>query len=181
MRGIKLYAMFAAMFMAGAFLASPELRVYAANTVGSADIINNSIQSLDVKDGEVKTLDIANNAVTEAKIKDGEVKAADIATDAVGSAEIAGVSKLLFAKCLLTDEEGGKAVNPGKGLGKLCNIAGVTTADQAIGNLNWGNSCFAVTQVLPQVGGVAMVIQNTCTTIQTPSDGSFISLIVYHK
>jgi hypothetical protein len=78
MRGTKLYAMFAAMFMAGAFLASPELRAYAANTVFSTDI----------KDGEVKTPDLANNAVTSAKIKDGEVKTDDIAPSAIGSLRI---------------------------------------------------------------------------------------------
>jgi hypothetical protein len=79
MRGTKLYAMLAAMFMAGAFLASPELRAYAANTIRSTDIV----------DGQVMTADLANNAVTSAKIKDGEVKAADIAGSAVNSAKIA--------------------------------------------------------------------------------------------
>jgi hypothetical protein len=157
----KVLGIVIAAFVAGAFVSSPELRAFAANTVGSADIINNSIQSVD--------------------IKDGEVKAADIATDAVGPAEIQGVTKLLFAKCVLTDAEGNKNINPGEGLGKLCNIAGVTTADQAIGTLNWGNSCFAVSQILPQVGGVQVVIQNTCTSVQNPSEGSFISLIVYRK
>lgn len=48
----------AASLVAGAFIASPELRAYAANTVGSADII----------DGQVKTADLANSAVTAAKI-----------------------------------------------------------------------------------------------------------------
>ncbi len=71
--------------MAGAFLASPELRVYAANTIGSADIINNSILSADIKDGEVKTVDLGNDAVTSAKIKNGEVKTDDIAPSAIGS------------------------------------------------------------------------------------------------
>lgn len=65
--------------LAGAFLASPELRAYAANMVGSADIIDGSIQSID--------------------IGNGQVKAADIATDAVGAAELQGVSKLKFGSC----------------------------------------------------------------------------------
>jgi hypothetical protein len=150
-----------AAFVAGSFVASPELRAFAANTVGSDEIINNSIQSVD--------------------IKDGQVKAADIATDAVGAAEIQGVTKMQFAKCVLTDEEGFKVINPDKALGKLCKIVGVTTADQAIGTLNWGNSCFVVSQILPQVGGVSVVIQNTCATPQNPSSGSIISLIVYRK
>lgn len=70
--------MLAAMFMAGAFVASPELRAYAANTIGSADIINNSILSADIKDGEVRAADLGTSAVTAVKIKDGEVKSADI-------------------------------------------------------------------------------------------------------
>ena len=82
-------------FVAGSFVASPELRVYAANTVFSSDIV----------DGEVKTADLANNAITAGKIKDSEVKSAEIATDAVGAAELQGVTKLLFGECKLTSAE----------------------------------------------------------------------------
>jgi hypothetical protein len=78
-----------AAFVAGSFVASPELRAYAANTVGSADIINNSIQSVDIKDGEVKTDDIAPSAVGSLRIKDNDVKAQDIAPNAVGTSEVA--------------------------------------------------------------------------------------------
>lgn len=81
MRGTKLYTTLVAMFMAGAFLASPELRAFAANTVGSADIINNSIQSVDIKDGEVKAADLGGSAVTSAKIKDFTVEARDMKSD----------------------------------------------------------------------------------------------------
>ena len=74
----KWLAIVAVAFVAGSFIASPELRAYAANTVFSSDIV----------DGEVKTADLGNNSVTAGKIKDGEVKAAEIATDAVSSAEL---------------------------------------------------------------------------------------------
>lgn len=67
-----------AAFVAGSFVASPELRAYAAATITSADIVNETIQSVDIKDGEVKSSDIAANAV----------KSSEIATDAVGSSEI---------------------------------------------------------------------------------------------
>lgn len=67
-----------AAFASGSFVASPELRAYAANTVFSTDI----------KDGEVKTPDLASNAVISAKIKDGEVKTDDIAPSAIGSLRI---------------------------------------------------------------------------------------------
>ena len=85
-------AIVAAAFVAGSLIASPELRAYAANTVRSIDIV----------DGEVKTADIGNGQVTAPKIKDGEVKAAEIATDAVGGAELQGVTKLIFAECSVT-------------------------------------------------------------------------------
>jgi hypothetical protein len=51
---------------------------YAANTIGSSDII----------DGEVKTADLATNAVNSAKIADGQVTAADIGQGAVATAEL---------------------------------------------------------------------------------------------
>lgn len=78
-----------AAFIAGALTASPELRAYAAATIGSADIINNSIQSVDIKDGEVKSADIGadavqngdigNNVITSQKIKDGTLNKSDFA------------------------------------------------------------------------------------------------------
>jgi len=55
-------------FIAGTFVASPELRAYAANTVCSSDIIDESILSQDIKNGEVKNSNIAQNAVTISKI-----------------------------------------------------------------------------------------------------------------
>lgn len=39
-----------AAFMSGAFISSPELRILAAATIGSAEIIDNSIQSTDIND-----------------------------------------------------------------------------------------------------------------------------------
>src|SRR5574338_1629253 len=89
MINFKMGAIVIGAFVAGAFLASPELRAYAAATIGSGDIIDNSIQSVDIKDGEVKAADIGNGQVTAAKIKDGEVRAAEIAGNAVTSAKIA--------------------------------------------------------------------------------------------
>lgn len=86
-------------FVAGSFVASPELRAYAANTVRSIDIVdgqvmtadlaNNAVTSAKIKDGEVKTDDIAPSAVGSLRIKDNDVKAQDIAPNAVGTSEIA--------------------------------------------------------------------------------------------
>ena len=49
MKGTKLHAIVAATFMAGAFIASPELRAYAAGTITSADIVE-TIQSVDISE-----------------------------------------------------------------------------------------------------------------------------------
>jgi hypothetical protein len=84
----KWLAIVAVAFVAGSFIASPELRAFAANTVGSSDIINNSIQSVDIKDAEVKTADLGGDVVTSAKIKDGEIKSADIANAAVQTTDL---------------------------------------------------------------------------------------------
>lgn len=59
MIGAKMLGLLVAAFVAGSFVASPELRAHAANTVFSTDIV----------DGEVKTADLASNAVTAAKVK----------------------------------------------------------------------------------------------------------------
>lgn len=92
----KIVGIVVAAFVAGTFVVSPELRAYAAATITSADIVDETIQSIDIKNGEVKTTDIGNNAVTSAKIKEGEIKAEDIAANAVGASELQGVSKLIF-------------------------------------------------------------------------------------
>ena len=41
---------------------------YAANTIGSDDIIDESIQSVDIKNGEVHTADLGGGAVTSGKL-----------------------------------------------------------------------------------------------------------------
>lgn len=69
-------------FIAGSFVASPELRAYAANTIRSGDIV----------DGEVKNGDLAQNAVTTSKINDGAVKTVDIGDGEVKLADMASNS-----------------------------------------------------------------------------------------
>src|SRR5207247_11052030 len=94
MISLKIGGMVVAAFIAGAFIASPELRAYAAATVTSGYIVDGTIQLIDIGNGQVKNSDIAgsavtgskiaSNAVTTNKIADGQVMAADIAADAVG-------------------------------------------------------------------------------------------------
>src|SRR3954451_6340169 len=63
-----------------------------ANTVGSSDIIDESILSQDVKDGEVKQTDVGNNAVKSGKVADESLTGADIANGQIGNADLANGS-----------------------------------------------------------------------------------------
>src|SRR4051812_20877917 len=65
---------------------------YAANTIGSADIIDESIQSVDIKNGEVKNPDLGANSVTSSRIATGNVFNSDLANDAVTSGKVAANS-----------------------------------------------------------------------------------------
>lgn len=165
----------AAALMAGAFLASPELRAYAST------IANDVICT-----GCVGTTDLANNAVTAAKIKDGEVKAAEIATDAVGAAELQGVTKLQFGECVLTDAEKTKVVPAASTLLKTCNIAGVDDDDLAIATLNISfggiSSCFPMVYVVTESGHVNVIFKNTCPfEAAIGSAAGPIGILVYDK
>src|SRR5215217_6129909 len=71
------------------FIALGGTSAYAANTIGSADIIDESIQSVDLKNGEVKNGDIGGNQVTTTKIKAGNVGNSDLADGAVTGAKLA--------------------------------------------------------------------------------------------
>ena len=157
----KWIGLLAVAFVAGSFVASPELRAYAANTIGSSDIIDESIQSVD--------------------IKNGQVKASDIATDAVTAAEIKGVTKLDFAKCLLTSTEADVVMPPGAGLKVNCNISGLSGNDQVIATFAGVGTCLPVSGITMHSGSVDVFIRNVCPVNVNPGANSFISLMVYHK
>lgn len=61
---------------------------YAANTIGSSDIIDESIQSVDLKNGQVKGADIASNSITSNRIYPGSVTNTDIGAGAVDGAKV---------------------------------------------------------------------------------------------
>src|SRR6187455_2148954 len=59
------------------------LALFFAVAGGSAIALKgkNTVDSGDIKKGQVKTSDLANNAVTTKKIKNGQVRPADLAAD----------------------------------------------------------------------------------------------------
>jgi len=70
------------------FLALATGSAYAVNTVGSADIIDDSILSQDIKNGGVGAVDIGLNSVTSSRVVNGTLLAADLAPGAVTGATI---------------------------------------------------------------------------------------------
>src|SRR3954454_22600302 len=65
---------------------------YAANTIGSDDIIDDSIQSVDIKNGDIRTADLIGNIITSNRIAAGAVANDDLGTDAVDSSKILDAS-----------------------------------------------------------------------------------------
>src|SRR3954452_24612999 len=88
---------------------------YAANTVGSSDII----------DGQVMNADIGADAVSTDKVLDGTIANTDLATDSVGSAEIAAsavhTSEVANESLTLSDIAGA-ATNGSVSLSGIANV-----------------------------------------------------------
>lgn len=70
------------------FLALGTGGAYAAETIGSSDIINESILSQDIKNGEVKAGDIGLNAVFGNRISDGTIHSPDIALNSIPGSRV---------------------------------------------------------------------------------------------
>src|SRR3954469_17821395 len=70
------------------FIAVAGGTAYAANTIGSSDVIDESLLSQDVKNGEVKNPDIGTNSVTSSRIATGNVFNSDLANDSVTGAKV---------------------------------------------------------------------------------------------
>jgi len=166
-------------FVAGSFIASPELRAYAANTVGSIDIIDGSIQTEDIGNGQVKAVDLGGNAVTSSKIKDGEVKAPDIATDAVGANQINGVAKLLFVEC---DTQVG--ATPAGGFDTVfCPVFGADANDEVIVSSRKGSNCMVISQAFVDPSNTSRIhvdLRNVCG-VNVSSTSTALSVVVFDK
>ena len=89
MISLKIGGIIVAAFIAGAFAASPELRAYAADTIGSSDNIDESILSQDIKNGEVKGADIGAGAVTNSKLGTSSVSNSKLQSNSVTTSKIA--------------------------------------------------------------------------------------------
>jgi hypothetical protein len=78
-----------------ALFASLSGIAWAANTVGSGDVIDNSLQSVDLKDNAaVKSADVVNDTVVggglaAADLKSGSVGTSEVAADSLGAGDLA--------------------------------------------------------------------------------------------
>ena len=158
MINVRILGMVVAAFIAGTFAASPELRAFAANTIGSADIIDGSIQSIDIGTGQVKTADIGGSAVTSAKIAAGAVGNSDIANNAITSGKIldgsitaSDVNQSFMKKVTLHDDTAGNALGwvPQTGGKMTITDSGVSTESTILVNLiytdgtnEFGKQCY---------------------------------------
>lgn len=162
---------------AGAFIASAELRAFAADTVGSLDIFDESILSVDIKNGEVKGPDLAGNSVTSGKIKDGEVKAADIGQDAVGGSELVGVTRLIFADCDFTDNA---LHEPEKWYFAECPVPGAVLGDEVVVSRTTKENCYDINGAYTENGVVHIKGRNDCASAAALGHTIF-SIIVFKK
>ena len=76
------------------FVALGGTSAYAANTVGSSDIIDGEVKSVDIGNGEIKSADVKDQSLTTfdvstflgADIVDGSLTGADISDNSIGVA-----------------------------------------------------------------------------------------------
>ena len=61
---------------------------YAANTVGSEDVIDNSLRSVDIKNNQVRTADVRDESVIGADVDDGSLDGDEIANESLTAADL---------------------------------------------------------------------------------------------
>jgi hypothetical protein len=114
------------------FLALGTGGAYAANTIGSSDVINESLRSKDIKNATLRNVDIRNSAVTTQKLREGAVEGVDILNGAVAHADLANdavnsdnvVNESLTSADLATD-----SVNAAKIADGAITISDIAGAD----------------------------------------------------
>lgn len=70
------------------FMAVATGGAYAVNTIGSADVIDESLLSQDIKNGQIMLADLATDSVSSGRIVNGTITDKDLAADSVTAAAI---------------------------------------------------------------------------------------------
>jgi hypothetical protein len=120
---------------------------YAADTIGSSDVIDESLLTQDFKNGEVKNADLGTSAVTGAKVLASTLTGSDVAADTLSKFDI-----------------GANAVGPDE-LAQAPGARAVSTTTQAIAN-NAGPTVTLDTEVFDT--GNLYTAPNDSITISVP-------------
>ena len=64
---------------------------YAADTIGSSDVINDSLLSEDLKNNDIQSVDIRSNGVTSEDVANQQVYSADVRDDTLGNGGLQAV------------------------------------------------------------------------------------------
>jgi hypothetical protein len=130
---------------------------YAANTVGSDDIINGQVKSVDIGTGQVRSVDVGNDNLT----------GADVADNGLGTAEIAAGS--LFG----SDVFDGSITSADLGTSSVASseIANGSITGDDIGTHTVGQGDIDGTDHYGALG-VGGVLSGRCTTITVSIGGS---------
>ncbi len=83
---------------------------YALNTVGSGDVINESLLSQDIKNREVGTNDLAIGAVFGSRVRDNGILASHVVDDTLSGNELTGDGEVLVSGSDLADIPGGVTI-----------------------------------------------------------------------
>ena len=146
---------------------------YAANTIGSSDIIDESILSQDIKLNEVKTPDLAAGSVQTGKIANNQVFSEDVRDDTFANGGLTGVD---------IKESTLDAVPNANGLGgypasylRQGATSGFQRTDQCIKTVNLWTECGATTVTVPS----GQYYHATVTASITYNPGNFDAGILY--
>jgi hypothetical protein len=119
---------------------------YAANTIGSSDIIDESILSEDVKNGEVKTADVGNSQIHSVDIRNDTLTGGDIADDALTGADVSESTLATVPNATTVDGlDSSRLTNVAKtGTGQCLNQTSTDTtcASAAISGLSGGDDVY---------------------------------------
>ena len=108
--------------------------------VGTSQIENHSIKGIDIENAAVGSLQIEPGAVGSSQIENNSIRGVDIEDGAITADDMAGVSKLIFAKCTDTTQvvlNGGQAQF-------ICAVPGAAAGDNVVATLNQGNGLLAI-------------------------------------
>jgi len=101
---------------------------YAANTVGSADIIDNAILGADIKNAQVGVLDVATNTINSARVIDNTLTGADILESSLGKVGDADTLDGLNSSSLVGPRAYGRIDPGGCAAGAYPQVCTVTSA-----------------------------------------------------